>query len=100
MSRTLVILAAGLTLTACASTASTVNPDAGAGPVPTPEAQPCAAEAYQVLVGQPVGGVHTDSLPRPHRVYGQGDPVTIDYRPDRLNIVVGEDGSIIEVKCG
>ena len=100
MIRTLVILVAGLTLTACATTASTVNPDAGAGPVPAPQPQPCAAEAYQVLVGQPVGGVHTDSLPRPHRVYGQGDPVTMDYRPDRLNIVVGEDGSIIEVKCG
>lgn len=98
MIRTLVILAAGLTLTACATTASTTNPNAGAGPMPEP--QPCAAEAYQVLVGQPVGGVHTDSLPRPHRVYGLGDPVTMDYRPDRLNIVVGEDGVITEVKCG
>ena len=100
MIRTLVILVAGLTLTACATTASTTNPDAGVQPDPMPEPQPCAAEAYQVLVGQPVGGVHTDSLPRPHRVYGPGDMITEDYRPDRLNIVVGENGVIAEVKCG
>jgi hypothetical protein len=100
MIRTLVILAAGLTLTACATTASTTNPNAGFQPEPMPDPQPCAAEAYQVLVGQPVGGVHTDSLPRPHRVYGPGDAVTMDYRPDRLNIVVGDDGTVAEVKCG
>ncbi|WP_421858297.1 I78 family peptidase inhibitor [Oceanicaulis sp.] len=98
MIRTLVVLVAGLTLTACASSPSMKNPNAGADPMPEP--QPCAAEAYQVLVGQPVGGVHTDSLPRPYRVYGPGDAVTMDYRPDRLNIVVGDDGEIIEVKCG
>lgn len=98
MIRTLAILAAGLTLTACATTASTTNANAGADPMPEPRT--CAAEAYQVLVGQPIGGVHTDSLPEPHRVYGLGDPVTMDYRPNRLNIVVGEDGAILEVKCG
>lgn len=100
MIRTLVILAVGLPLTACATTASTTNPNAGGEPGPMPEPQVCAAEAYQVLVGQPVGGVHTDSLPRPHRVYGPGDAVTMDYRPDRLNIIVGDGGEIIEVKCG
>jgi hypothetical protein len=98
MIRTLVILIAGLTLTACASSPSMTNPNAGADLMPEPQA--CAAEAYQVLVGQPVGGVHTDSLPRPHRVYGPGDVVTMDYRADRLNIVVGDGGEIIEVKCG
>ena len=100
MIRTLAILVAGLSLTACATTASTPNPNAGVQPDPAPEPQLCAAEAYQVLVGQPIGGVHTDSLPEPHRVYGLGDPVTLDYRPNRLNIVVGEDGAILEVKCG
>ena len=100
MIRTLAILAAGLTLTACATTATTTNPGAGFQPDPMPEPELCAAEAYQVLVGQPVGGVHTDSLPRPHRVYGPGDMITEDYRPGRLNIVVGDDGVISEVKCG
>lgn len=60
----------------------------------------CAADAYQVLVGQRAVEVDRASLPAPHRVYGPGDAVTMDYRPDRLNIVVGEDGTVVEVKCG
>ncbi|MEQ8404279.1 MAG: I78 family peptidase inhibitor [Oceanicaulis sp.] len=60
----------------------------------------CAAAAYQVLVGQAIGEVHTASLPEPHRIYGRGDMVTMDYRPDRLNIVTGDDGVVVEVKCG
>jgi pectin methylesterase-like acyl-CoA thioesterase len=100
MIRTLTLIAAGLTLTACASMPLETGPQSEFAAETGDQMQLCAAEAYQVLVGQPVGGVHTDSLPRPHRVYGQGDPVTMDYRPDRLNIVVGDDGTVAEVKCG
>ncbi|MGJ3233218.1 MAG: I78 family peptidase inhibitor [Oceanicaulis sp.] len=60
----------------------------------------CPAAAYQVLVGQSIGEVHTGSLPEPHRIYGEGDMVTMDYRLDRLNIVTGEGGVVVEVKCG
>ncbi len=94
------------------------DPDAGpdAGPDTDPDTDPdtgpsggpdvsdgspgCPAAAYQVLVGQPIGEIHTDSLPSPRRIYGQGDMVTMDYRPDRLNIVTSDDGVVIEVKCG
>ena len=100
MIRTLTLIATGLTLTACASIPLETGPQSDFMPETGGEVQLCAAEAYQVLVGQPVGGVHTDSLPRPHRVYGPHDVVTMDYRPDRLNIVVGDGGEIIEVKCG
>lgn len=60
----------------------------------------CPAGQYQVLVGQAYDEVHVSSLPRPHRIYGEGDMVTMDYRPDRMNVVVGTDGRVIEVKCG
>lgn len=60
----------------------------------------CAAAAYQVLVGQPISEVHADSLPSPHRIYARGDMVTMDYRPERLNVVTGDDGTVVEVKCG
>ncbi|MAP48685.1 MAG: hypothetical protein CMH90_04300 [Oceanicaulis sp.] len=100
MIRTLTLIAAGLTLTACASMPLETGPQSEFAAETGDQMQLCAAEAYQVLVGQPVGGVHTDSLPRPHRVYGSGDVVTTDYRPDRLNIVVGDDGTVAEVKCG
>ena len=60
----------------------------------------CPAEAYQVLVGQQAGEIDRDTLPVPNRMYGPGDAVTMDYRADRLNIVIGEDGAVVEVKCG
>lgn len=102
------ITAAGFALSACA-----VLPDReGPGEVTSPEvdvsevdedgpdARDCPAEQYQVLVGQPREEIHVSSLPRPHRIYGEGDMVTMDYRPDRMNIVVGTSGRVIEVKCG
>jgi len=60
----------------------------------------CPETAYQVLVGQPIGEIHTASLPQPHRIYARGDMVTMDYRPERLNIVTGDGAAVIEVKCG
>ena len=84
------------------------GPDADTGPDTGPSGGPdlsdgtpgCPAAAYQVLVGQPIGEIHTDSLPSPRRIYGRGDMVTMDYRPDRLNIVTSDDGRVVEVKCG
>lgn len=60
----------------------------------------CPSEAYQVLVGQRIGEIDRASLPVPNRIYGRGDMVTMDYRRDRLNIVVGNDERVQEVKCG
>lgn len=60
----------------------------------------CPSDAYQVLVGQRIVEIDRASLPVPNRVYGRGDMVTMDYRPDRLNIVVGNDERVQEVKCG
>lgn len=103
-----VSLVCGAALSACA-----VLPDReGPGEVTRPELDPervvenpedapeCPAEEYQVLVGQPREEIHYESLPEPHRVYGEGDMVTMDYRRDRMNIVVGMDGRVVEVKCG
>lgn len=104
---TALLAATGFTLSACA-----VLPDReGPGEVHSPEIDvsqvvedeasvDCPAEQYQVIVGQPFAEVHVSSLPRPHRVYGESDMVTMDYRPDRMNIVVGDNGRVIEVKCG
>lgn len=67
----------------------------------THDAMPdCPAAAYQALVGQSISEIHTDSLPSPHRIYARGDIITMDHRPDRLNIVTADDGRVIEVKCG
>ncbi|XBQ16013.1 MAG: I78 family peptidase inhibitor [Oceanicaulis sp.] len=76
------------------------GPDVGDGPMIEDGSPSCPAAAYQVLVGQRIGEIHTESLPSPHRVYGRSDMITMDYRPERLNVVTGDDGAVIEVKCG
>jgi hypothetical protein len=101
----LVLLAAS----ACTAMPGPSEPPGVSGPVMTEptivdrtgDAEPsCAAEAYQVLVGQRVGEIDRASLPVPNRVYGRGDMITMDFRMDRMNIVVGNDGLVQEVKCG
>ena len=37
---------------------------------------------------------------RPNRYYTQGDPITMDFSPARLNVEVGEDGRIKLFRCG
>jgi len=34
------------------------------------------------------------------RYYSEGDPITMDYSEDRLNVVLGKDGRIKEFRCG
>jgi hypothetical protein len=110
VSRTLRLALAGAGLLLVAACASVSEPPMAEGPpivdrtgeVPTgdAEAPQCAAEAYQVLVGQPIGEIDTDSLPIPLRIYGPDQMITMDYRPDRMNIVLDADDIVVEVRCG
>ncbi|KAA5805144.1 hypothetical protein F1654_03935 [Alkalicaulis satelles] len=102
MMRWLVICAAALSMTACQTMAE--NDDSADMGYPvvdrTGEGRDCAAPTYQTLIGQPISEVHTDSLPSPRRIYAEGDPVTMDHRPDRLNIITDRNGVVVAVRCG
>ena len=39
-------------------------------------------------------------LPSGHRVVKEGDMMTMDHKPDRLNVHVGEDGTVRKVTNG
>lgn len=86
-----------------------------AAPLPTPAPQPspvppppppsdpsdtCGASAFQGFIGsvapQPF------PAPGPVRVYAQGDPVTMDHNPQRLNVVVDRQNRqrIVSLSCG
>ncbi len=68
-------------------------------PVPQP-ADACGAGAYQYLVGQP--GVLLDGkrFVQEVRVIQPGQPVTMDFRADRLNFRLDGRDVIVEVSCG
>ena len=60
----------------------------------------CGAEGMQRLVGQPEEVLAKMRLKPPVRILKPGMAVTQDHRPDRLNIVLDETGTIIRLYCG
>ena len=67
---------------------------------PAMDADACGATEYQAWIGTNVADIDEADLPEPNRVYVEGDAVTMDHRPDRLNVVTDADGNIVEVSCG
>ncbi len=59
----------------------------------------CEAGKYQSLVGRNVGEV-TPIAGVVTRTLTPGQPATMDYREDRLNLIVDEKGFIQQVTCG
>ena len=60
----------------------------------------CGAADFQDLVGQSESDLIPEDLPAPVRIIEPGMAVTMDYRPDRLNIEISEEGVISRVFCG
>ncbi|HEX8055255.1 MAG TPA: I78 family peptidase inhibitor [Novosphingobium sp.] len=112
-------LAAVLALTACTQPESQVPapavtpaPIASAQPAPPsesakpePAADECGASKLGSYMGQAAGA---DTMAKIKQTIGHerirtinpGDAVTMDFRPDRLNVEVGEDGRIKRLHCG
>ncbi|HQY42800.1 MAG TPA: I78 family peptidase inhibitor [Paracoccaceae bacterium] len=59
----------------------------------------CGAETLQGLVGQPESVVAAMTFTQDVRVIRPGTAVTMDYRPDRLNIVIDAQGNVSSVNC-
>ena len=66
---------------------------------PAPDADACNASSLTGLVGQPSTVLKTMLLPARSRVINPGEPVTMDFRPDRMNIEIGTDGRIAKIGC-
>lgn len=52
------------------------------------------------LVGQEWQVLDTVALPDGARVIVPGMPYTEDYRPERMNVEIGDDGRIARIWCG
>jgi len=67
-----------------------------------PGAVECGAAAFQHLVGQPVtpNEAEIGSGDRPVRIIPPGTAVTMDHRPDRLNVDLDENDVITRIWCG
>ena len=68
--------------------------------LPTSASDPCGASSLQGFVGsvapQPF------PAPGPVRVYADGDPITMDNNPNRVNVVVDRENRqrVVAISCG
>ncbi len=106
MIRKLAVLAATLALAACTSSESETPPpqavaEAPPAPPPPPPEDSCKSADFRYLIGQNKSQIPVPTDPSKRRVTCTTCPVTMDYRPDRLNIVFdAQTGIVKEVKCG
>ena len=108
-----IALAAALALAACSSTPepeaapppATAPPSASAPPAQTPTPQPtadqCGAKDLQRLIGRPRTEAPVPVRPELQRVVCSTCAMTMDYVPNRLNVIFdATTGLIKEVRCG
>lgn len=60
----------------------------------------CDVAAFEFLIGQPKEAVEGVTTPEALRILGENAPMTMDHRPDRLNIFHDEAGVIVKITCG
>lgn len=74
------------------------------GPVAQEGAQggddPCGAAQFGHLVGTSGDEVNESMFPQGSRVLRPGMVMTMDYRGDRLNVVIDDNGKVDRVYCG
>lgn len=68
--------------------------------VSRPEPDTCQREAHRNLVGTVGSSIDQSSLPAGTRVICHNCPVTLDYRSERLNVELGPDGKVANLRCG
>jgi len=66
----------------------------------TPPDEGCGAEHYSDLIGEPVANHSFDTQNGNVRIIPPNSAVTMDHRPDRLNVDVNVNGDIARLWCG
>lgn len=105
LTATITLATALFALSACTGTGTGSGGDKVAETPPPPSMEPsCGADQLASYVGQPasddvIAKITAWRGDKPMRVIRPGTAVTMDYRPDRLNVQVGEDGKITGFTC-
>lgn len=92
-----VIIAASLVaLSACQ-----LAPTEPVGPrVGDVSSDPCGANDLGFMTGMRVGEVQFDTVDRPVRIVGPRSAITMDHRPERLNVNIDASERITGFRCG
>lgn len=60
----------------------------------------CDVAAFEFLIGQPKDALEGVITPELVRVLGENAPMTMDHRPDRLNVFHDDADVIVKITCG
>lgn len=94
-----IAVVAALTLTACAAQ-ETPAPQALFDPNDfTVAGNACGAGDYAHLVGEAWGETHQAALPANARVIRHNMANTLEYAPQRINVILAADGRIEAIGC-
>ena len=85
-------------LLAAACVPESPTPDAVAEPPPVAN-DTCGANGYLPLIGQTTPNISVPAN-KAYRSYRTGDPVTMDFNPERLNFEHAKTGKLVRVSCG
>lgn len=86
-----------LTVSACAEPGPPQSRDEG---MPSAAADTCGAAAFAVLIGQDAAMFPVHKQKGPTRIMRPGQPVTMDFIPDRLNVLLDAADRIVGFRCG
>lgn len=65
-----------------------------------PAPDTCQMESHRGLIGRDGASIDQTALPSGARVVCHDCVVTMDYRAERLNVVLGPDGKVASLRCG
>ncbi len=60
----------------------------------------CGAEDMSHLMGLQRAQLENIAFSQPHRILGPNDPMTKDYRLDRVNFFLDDSGTVVRIDCG
>lgn len=69
-------------------------------PVPVGMDDSCDAAQYASVVGQDATALERVLILGQVRIVRPGSVLTQDYRPERINFIIGADNSIRQITCG
>lgn len=98
-------LAIGLLLAGCSGMKAAPSPDPAPPPPRVEASGECGAELVQDRVGRTYSealgeAIRDESGAAAMRVIRPGEAVTLDHRPDRLNVHLDETDTIASLDCG
>lgn len=68
--------------------------------VPSEPQPACNSTKYSHLVGEPVLAAYETHFTETVRILGPDDFATMDFQPERINVIYDGNDTITEVRCG